>query len=135
MTAFSGSSLYLAWVWSGGTITLHGDFREFSYEPTLSLIESTAGSDSFREYIGGIGEGGDIKFSSVMQKAGTLLITACARQNTGTLLVGVEGTTATMPKITIPAICKGPAFNVPYNDVVEFSVGFQQNAAETLGVW
>jgi hypothetical protein len=114
---------------------MHGDFREFSYEPTLSLIESTAGSDSFREYIGGIGEGGDIKFNSVMQAAGTALITACARQNVGTLLVGVEGTAINKPKITIPAICKGPAFNVPYDDVVEFNVGFQQNAAETMGVW
>lgn len=135
MTAFSGSSLYLAWVWSGGTTTLHGDFRQFSYEPTLSLIESTAGSDSFREFIGGIGEGGDIKFSAVMQAGGTALITATARQNIGTLLVGVEGTATNKPKITIPCISKGPAFNVPYDDTVEFSVGFQHNAAETMGTW
>ena len=70
MTVFSGSAFYLAWVWGGGTIPPQGD----SYEPTLILIESTAGSDSFREYIGGIGgiaDGGDIKFSLVMQTAGT----------------------------------------------------------------
>jgi len=135
MPAFSGSALYLAWVWSGGTVTLHGDFRQFDWTPTLSLIDSTAGADTFREYIGGIGEGGDISLSCVMQASGTALITALARANAGTILYGPEGTASGKPKSTIPAISKGPAYSQPYDDIVEFKVSWQQSAAETNATW
>ena len=135
MAAFSGSALYLAWIWSGGTITLHGDFRTFDWTPTLSLIDASAGSDSFREYISGIGEGGDINFSAVMQQGGTALITALARGNAGTLLYGPEGTATNKPKSTIPAISKGPAYTQPFDDVVEFKVSWQQSAVETNAAW
>lgn len=135
MAAFSGSALYLAWVYSGGTITLHGDFRQFDWTPTLSLIDSTAGSDTFREYIGGIGEGGDISASLVMQASGTALISALARAAVGTILYGPEGTATGKPKSTIPAISKGPAYSQPYDDVVEFKVSWQQSAAETNATW
>ncbi len=135
MAAFSGSSLYMAWVYSGGTTTLHGSFRQFSYQPSLNLIDATAGSDSFRQYIGGIGEGGEVSWTSVMQAAGTALITALTRGNVGTLLVGVEGTATGKPKLTIPAISRGPQYSVAYDDVVEFSCSWQQSAAETAATW
>lgn len=135
MTAVSGSALYLAWVWSGGTVTLQGDFRQFSWTPTLSLIESSAGSDTFREFIPGIGEGGDISCTMVMQAGGTALIAALARATEGTILYGPEGTATNKPKSTIPAISKGPSYSQPYDDVVEFSVSWQQSAAETQGTW
>lgn len=135
MTAFSGSAMYLAWVWTSGTVTLHGDFRQFDWTPTLSLIDSTAGSDTFREYIGGIGEGGDISLSTVLQTGSTALITALARGNAGTILYGPEGTATGKPKSTIPAISKGPAYSQPYDDIVEFKVSWQQSAAETQATW
>jgi hypothetical protein len=135
MTAFSGSSLYIAWVTAGATTTLQGNFRNFSYNPTLSLIDATAGDASFRNYIAGIGEGGDIGFSSVMQTNATALLAAVARSTQGTLFVGVEGTTTGKPKLTIPAISKGPQYSVPYDDVVTLSIGFQQSAAETESSW
>lgn len=135
MTAFSGSALYLAWIYSGGTVTLHGDFRSFDWTPSLALIDSTAGSDSFREYIPGIGEGGDIALSCVMQASGTALITALARGNQGTILYGPEGTATGKPKSTIPAISKGPAYSQPYDDVVEFKVAWQQSAVEVNSTW
>lgn len=131
MTAFSGSALYLAWVYSGGTVTLQGDFRQFEWTPSLSLIDSTAGADTFREYIPGIGESGNIALSMVMQQNGTALIQALAKGNQGTLIYGPEGTASGKPKSTIPAISKGPAYTQPYDDVVEFKVEFQQSAAHT----
>ena len=131
MAAFSGSALYLAWVTAGGTTTLHGDFRQFDWTPTLSLIDSTAGADTFREYIGGIGEGGDISVSLVMQAGATALISALARGTAGTLIYAPEGTATGKPKSTIPAISKGPAYSQPYDDVVEFKVSWQQSAAES----
>lgn len=135
MAAFSGSALYLAWIWSGGTVTLHGDFRQFDWTPSLALVESTAGADTFREFLPGIGEGGAISLSMVMQSSGTALIAALAGGNIGTILYGPEGTAANKPKSTIPAISKGPAYSQPYNDVVEFKVEWQQSAAETNSNW
>src|SRR5512139_2745862 len=135
MTAFSGSAMYLAWVYTGGTIALNTDFRQFDWTPTLSLIDSTAGSDSFREYITGIGEGGDISLSMVLQTGSTALISALARGTNGTLLYGPEGTATNKPKSTIPAISKGPSYSQPYDDIVEFKVSFQQSAAETNASW
>lgn len=119
MGAFSGSSLYLAWVYSGGTTLLNTDFRQFDWTPTLALIESTAGADSFREFLSGIGEGGDISVTMVMQSGGTALLTALARGTNGTLLYGPEGTATGKPKSSIPAISKGPAYSQPYDDIVE----------------
>src|SRR5512139_3664753 len=135
MTAFSGSAMYLAWVHAGGTLVLNTDFRQFDWTPTLSLIDSTAGADTFREYIGGIGEGGDISLSCVMQTGSTATISALARAAVGTILYGPEGTATGKPKSTIPAISKGPAYSQPYDDVVEFKVSFQQSAAETNASW
>lgn len=135
MPAFSGSALYLAWVYSGGTITLHGDFRQFDWTPSLSLIESTAGADTFREYISGIGEGGDIGVSLVMQTGSTALLSALARGVSGTILYGPEGTATGKPKSIIPAISKGPAYSQPYDDIVELKISWQQSAAETQTTW
>jgi len=135
MAAFSGSAMYLAWIYSGGTIVLNTDFRQFDWTPSLALIDSTAGADTFREYISGIGEGGDISLSCVMQASGTALISALARATAGTILYGPEGTASGKPKSTIPAISKGPAYSQAYDDVVEFKVSWQQSAAETNATW
>lgn len=135
MSRFSGSALYLAWVHSGGTSLLHSDFRQFSYQPTLSLIDASAGSDSFRQYIAGIGEGGDISLTMVLPQNGTAILSATARATTGTLLFGPEGTATGKPKYTIPAMSKGPAFNQSYDDIVEVTIGFQQTSQETQATW
>lgn len=135
MTAFAGSSLYAEWVYSGGTVVLDTDFRTFSYTPVLSLIDSTAGADSYREFIDGIGEGGDPTFTLVMQTGATVLLTALARNTNGTLNVGVEGTASGKPKLVIPAISKGPQYDVPYDDIVTLTASFQQSAAETSTTW
>ncbi len=135
MAAFSGSAMYLAWIWASGTAVLNTDFRQFDWSPSLALIDSTAGADTFREYISGIGEGGDISLSCVMQASGTALISALARGNAGTILYGPEGTASGKPKSTIPAISKGPAYSQAYDDVVEFKVSWQQSAAETNATW
>lgn len=135
MTVFSGSAMYLAWVYPGGTVTLHGDYRQFDWTPTLSLLDSTAGADAFREYLSGVGEGGDIGLSCVMQGDGTALIGALGRGNEGTIYYGPEGTAVGAPRAIIPAISKGPAYSQPFDDITEFKVAWQQSAAETIDTW
>jgi hypothetical protein len=135
MAAFSGSALYLQWIGTGGTTLLHGDFRQFDWTPSLNLIESSAGADTFQEFLPGIGQSGAISLSMVMQTGGTALITALASGAVGTLVFSPEGTASNKPKMTIPAFSKGPAYSQPYSDVVEFKVEFQQSAAHTDGFW
>ncbi len=135
MTAFSGSALYLAWAYSGGTVMLQTDFRQFAWEPSLNLIDSTAGADTFQESIPGIGIPGNISLTTVMQSGGTALISALAKGNQGTLIFGPAGTATGQPKSSIPAISMGPRYSQPYNDVVEFSVDFHQSAQHTDGAW
>jgi len=138
MARFSGSAMHLAWIWTGGTINLHSEFREFSYSPTLSLIDASAGSDTFRNYLPGIGEGGDISLTMVMptySTGGTALLAALASGNQGTLIYGPEGTATGRPKVTIPAFSRGPSFTQPYDDVVELMCGFQQSSAASTAAY
>lgn len=135
MAAVSGSALYLSWVYSGGTVRIDTDYRQFDYAPTLSIIDASAGADTFREYIGGIGEGGAISVSCVLQSGGTALISALAKNTPGTLTYAPSGTATGQPKFVIPALSKGPAFSQKYDDVIEMKVEFQQTSAETVSAW
>jgi hypothetical protein len=138
MARFSGSAMYLQWIHPAGTALLHSEFRQFDWTPTLSLIDASAGADTFRNYLPGIGEGGDIQLSMVMPTGatgGTALISALALATQGTLVYSPEGTAVGKPKFTIPAFSKGPAFSHPYDGIVEMKIGFQQSAAYTSGVW
>lgn len=135
MAAFSGSALNLSWVWSGGTVALAGDFRNFEWTPSLSLIETSAGADTFREFISSIGEAGALSYTAVMQSGGTALIAALASGNAGTLVYSPSGTATGQPKSTIPAISRGVGYTQPYNEVVEMKVEWQQSAAHTQAAW
>lgn len=131
MPAISGSAMYLAWIYTGGTVRIDTDYRQFDYAPTLSIIDASAGADTFREYIGGIGEGGAISVSCVLQSGGTAFLSSLATNTAGTLVYGPMGTATGQPKTTIPALSKGPAYSQKYDDVIEVKVEFQQTAAAT----
>ncbi len=131
MPAFAGSAMYLAWVYPGGTVTLQGDFRTFSWSPSLNWIDATAGADTFEELLPSFGTGADITCTMVMQAGGTALLAALDRQTAGTLIYGPEGTATGKVKYTIPATSAGPQFSQPYNDVVELTASFRQTGAET----
>jgi hypothetical protein len=133
MPAYRGSSLNISWVTSAGTVDLSGDFRTVSYNPSIDLVDQTAGSDSQKTYIAGLKDG-QISFSAVMQAGGTLLTNSLVEGTGGTLFVSPEGTASTKQKITLPAIAMGARYNIPYADIVEVSCDFQQNGARVDGV-
>jgi hypothetical protein len=135
MSAFAGSQLYLAWVYPGGTQTLTGDFRTFSWTPNLNWIDATAGADTFEEMLPSYGTGSDITCTMVMQVGGTAILAALDRQTFGTLVYGPEGNTTGMIKYSIPATSAGPSYNQPYNDIVEVTATFRQRSAETRGAF
>lgn len=134
MAAYSGSALYADWVYSGGTITLQGDYRQIDYTPSIELIEESAGSDANKLYVTGIKDG-QLTYSAIMQSGGTALSNALAEGTEGTLTIGPEGTAATKQKIIFPAIAMGAKFSYKYNDVVELSCDFQQNGVRTDTVY
>lgn len=132
---YAGSALYLAWIYSGGTVTLQADFRTFNWSPSLNFIDATAGADTYERILTSYGVGGDIAFSMVAQTDGTLLATALARQTQGTLVYGPAGTVDGYLAYLIPAYSQGPAYNQPFNDVVEITNNFRQYAVETKTTW
>lgn len=135
MAAYAGSALYIAWVYSGGTVTLHGDFRQFNYTPSIDLYEESAGADTAKSYLAGIKDGAPSL--SMVAQAGSVAAwgTALVEGTGGTLLIGTEGTVAGKLKWTIPAISQGITYTQPYNNIVDLSVGWQQNGARVEATW
>lgn len=137
MAEYAGTASYVEWVYSGGTAVLSGNYRTASYSQNAETIDATAGSDTRAVKLPGIISGG---FSvaglmdtggSVGNKAGTLFYA----QQIGTIVYGPEGTAAGKLKITIPAVMLTFERNTAYNAAAEFSMTFDQSAAESYGTF
>lgn len=134
MPDYGGTALYAAWVNPGGTVVLSADYRTISYNPSVDLVEATAGSDTAKTYVA-FQKDGKVSYSGLMQAGGTALSNALAEGTGGTLIIAPEGTATGKQKITIPAISLGANFQWPYNGLVEISCEFQQNGQRTDGVY
>lgn len=134
MTEFAGSSLYVHWVYSGGTLVLNTDSRNFSYTPNVEYIDMSAyGSASGYAATGY--KNGEVAMDTLARTDGTEIFTACAEGEAGTLIWGEAGTASNMPKVTLPALSRGVFRNAPYNDVVTYTLGFRQNGNREDGTW
>lgn len=136
MADYSGSALSVIWNYGTGSYTLTGDQRNFSYTPSIDLIETTAGADANKNYISGPKDG-QAQFEALMQAGtsttGTAIYSTLTEGNSGTLVWSPEGAVATKPKYTMPAISMGVSYGYPYADAVPVSVSFQQNGARVEG--
>ena len=131
---FAGSALYAQWIWSGGTIVLSTENRNFSYNENIETIDATAGSDTTRRKIASF-KNATASLSMTAQSDGTALIAACAAGVTGTLIFGEAGSAVGKPKVTMPAISLGVNRSVPYADVVTYDLSWESNADITIGAW
>lgn len=131
---YAGSAFFGQWIWSGGTVNIHGDQRNFSFTPSMEMIDSTAGADSYRRRISSFKDA-TAAYSGLAQTDGTAFLAACAEGNNGTLIFGEAGTVAGRPKVTMPARAQGVTRNVPFNDVVTYDVSWQSNGDVTYGNW
>jgi hypothetical protein len=134
MAEYAGSALSLVWVYSGGTVSLAGDFRTFTSSPQTDLYEQTAGSDQYKTYIAGV-RTLTCDVSLVAQADGTVLVTALREATPGTLTVGPEGTATGKIKEIYPCFSMGIVRNQPYNNVVEYNVTFQMNGQPSYTVF
>ena len=131
---FAGSALYAHWVWSGGTLVVSTENRNFTYSDQIETIDATAGSDATRRKISSF-KNATASLSMTAQSDGTALIAACAAGVTGTLIFGEAGSAVGKPKVTMPAISLGISRRVPYADVVTYDISWESNADVTTGVW
>lgn len=136
MASYLGRNLSIVWTAAtGGTITMTADSRSVSYAPEVDLVEDTAGPDTAKTYLASV-KSGKADFSGVDQ-SGSMAVwsTALLEGQSGTLVIGPEGTATGKQKMTIPAICMGANLTWPYNDICELAVSWQQNGARTDGVF
>lgn len=135
MAEYSGTACVIQW-FTGGTITLQGDFRTLKFMPGVALYEGTAGSDTHQSFVVGV-KNSKVDVSLVMQSGGTAADfgTALAEGVSGTLTIGPEGTATGNRKFTIPAISMGAQINIPYNNVVDMTNQWTGNGAFTRGVY
>jgi hypothetical protein len=134
MAEFSGTALYATWQHPAGTLVLNTDYRQFNDQPSVNLLNARAGNDQSESYLVDTKDG-QVTYTGLAQNGGTVLITALTEGVSGTLVFGEEGTAVGKPKTTIPAICMGLQRNIQYNQLVEFSVTFQQNGTRTYGTY
>lgn len=132
MAGITGQSFNISWVYSGGTVDLSTDYRNYSYTPSVDMYDQTAGADTSKTYVTGAKDG-QISWQHVYQSGGSVVVNALAEGTSGTLIVGREGTAAGKPKETIPAISQGASTNIQYNSLIEVTCNFQQNGARVDG--
>ena len=123
MAEFSGSALYINWVYSGGTVVLTGNQRTASFTPSIDFIDTTAGSDPRKTRIPSIADT-NASVSMLAQTGGTALEDALAEGTHGTLNLYPEGTASLNRQYVIGAWSQGGKFTYPYADVVELNCDF-----------
>lgn len=134
MSDYTGVNMYLQWIYSGGTVVLSADYRNFSKTPGIDLVDVSAGGDTDRTYLTALKDG-TYQYSALHQAGGSVLETALTEGTMGTLVISPEGTASGKPKETVPAIAMGAQMNYVYNNATEVSCAFQKNGARTPGTW
>lgn len=112
-TRFVANQAVIQWIWSGGTLTLQGDYRKLDLTPSIKEAIGTAGSDAREQRLPTVK---DFKASIqlVADVGGTAVLAALAEGVQGTLIAGPEGTAAGKPKTTASAICQGAVQHYAY---------------------
>ena len=115
--------MVMTWAYSGGTITLNGDYRAVTWNPSTAFEEVTAGQDT---QVGRLPTLKDATASVelVTQTAGTAIQAALAPAIAGTLTIQPEGTAVNKRKITLPAYSDGASLTFPYANVSVISCNF-----------
>ena len=138
MAEYAGSALALSWIWSGGTVDLAAHTRQLTITPNQQTIDATAGSDATRQYLPSFTDY-TVAASGVAQDGanGTIMAQALKAGVNGTLIAGPSGTATGAVKYTVPAFSLGLSTDVPYSDVVTWSVDWQvlSGGSVTIGAY
>lgn len=132
---FGGTAFYGTWIWSGGTVVLNTDYRNFTYTPSVTFMDAAAGADVTPVRLQYMKDGAVQAEILMLNNMGTAVAAAYAEGVSGTLVWGEAGTAAGSPKVTLPAICEGATRNSVYNDVTTLSISWLQNGARVDGAY
>ena len=130
----AGPTMVLSWIYSGGTVSLAGDYRTCSWNPSVNYVDSSAGSDLFVQRLTALKDA-TASVTLVAQTGGTVINTALAPGVGGTLIIAPEGTATGKRKISFPCYSDGASYDHPYSDIVAISCGFTGNGTHTDGVY
>lgn len=129
----AGPTAILTWTTSAGTFNLAGDYRTFSWNPSIDYAEVSAGSDTQKGRITTLKDA-TAAVTLVAQTSGTAIVAALQPGQAGTLIFGPEGTATNKRKITFPAYADGAVTEAPYANEVTLSCGFT-GAGAVLNNW
>ena len=136
MSSIIGSAAVIRWIQAAGTTILSGDYRTFTYTPSIELLDETAGADTNRQRVSYMKDG-QAAMTALMQSGsgagGTAMAAALVEGAVGTLEWNLEGTAAGKVKNYIPAISMGCPVTMPYNNFIELSPTWQQNGTRSEG--
>jgi len=136
MTAYTGSALDVKWIDTSGTLTLTGDQTAFDYAPSIDLVDQSAGADTNKTYLTTLKDGKaslNCLFQAGTVAGGTIMASRLTEGVNGTIVWSPEGTAASKPKYTMPAISMGASFTYPFANNTELKAEFQQNGARVEG--
>lgn len=134
MAEFTGTNLVVSWIWSGGTVSLSGDYRTVSWNPTIAYADISAGSDTHVGRLTALKDA-TAAVTLVDSSAGTATYAALGAGVGGTLIIGPEGTATGKRKITFPCFSDGAVYSYTYNDTTTLSVNFTGNGSYTDGAY
>jgi hypothetical protein len=130
MAKYTGKDLVLSWIYSGGTVSLGGDYRQCNWNPSIGKTDKSAGSDAQKTYLS-TQKDVTASVTLVAQAGGTALEDALAPGVEGTLIIQPEGTASGKRKHTLPCFSDGIVPSYPYNDIVVYNCSFTPTAAYT----
>jgi hypothetical protein len=130
----AGQTMVLSWIYTAGTVSLAGDYRTCSWNPSVDYVDTSAGSDTYKGRLTALKDA-TASITLVAQTGGTILNAALAPGVGGTLIIAPEGTASGKRKITFPCYADGATYEHPYADIVAISCGFTGNGTHTDGVY
>ena len=130
----TGAGLYLEWVYNGGTVSITGDLRTFSYGAEQEVADITAGADGARSSkatVKNFSAESEILFTGT---AGSAVFAVMPLGAEGTVRFYPQGTATGKPKGAFPAIVTKLDIDMPYDDAVVISVEWMGQGAEVWDV-
>jgi len=137
MTEFYGKDLQFLWVGTAGTLDISEYQRGASFSPTGKIDVNTTGAAGYETRQVGVKDF-TVTFQGLWQNSTSATATT-SMENTmrfgesGTVILGPEGTATGMRKYTLPVISEGPQLNLQYDSLTEVNISFTGNGTVTYG--
>lgn len=125
MAEYSGTALALTF---GGT-TLNADYRTCDWNEEVNTVSTTAGNDTDETHLT-LTYKGNATVKLLAQTGGTIAH-SIQRGDTGSLVLGPEGSTTGDPRKTVNAIATKLSVAHPFDNVVEETIEFLFSGAVT----